>query len=81
MQNNIEIPFRMYTSEVLALARWKSVATLRRKQVYNGFPRPVDRGTENIFDGRAVYQALGIIPKQESAPDIDPIMNALEKMQ
>lgn len=55
-----EIPPRMYASDVLKLAKFGR-ATLAAKIKRGEFPKHVDRGKEYIFDGRAVYQALGLI--------------------
>jgi hypothetical protein len=74
----MNIPARMYTSEVLALAKWKCTSTLRKRQKEGRFPAPVDRGREMIFNGRDVYQALGLIDNAAPAVKEDPIMKALE---
>lgn len=73
-----QIPFRMYTSEVLALAKWQSVGTLLARRKQGKFPHPIDRGREQIYDGHAVYAALGKIA--DVAPKEDPILKALESM-
>lgn len=65
MQNS-EIPLRMYTSDVLKVSKL-SYAALRAKQKRGEFPAHVDRGREYIYDGRQVYQALGLIDGPLSA--------------
>lgn len=56
----MQIPERMYTSEVLEVARY-SRSTLNAKRKAGEFPDPIDRGRQDIYSGRAVYTALGII--------------------
>ena len=73
-----QIPARMYTSEVLRLAKWSSPSTLRKRQKEGRVPAPVDRGREMIFNGMAVYQALGLIDSAVNPAAEDPIMKALE---
>lgn len=75
----MNIPARMYTSEVLALAKWKTPATLRARQARGDFPKHVDRSREFIYDGRQVYEALGLLPK-DTAPKRDSIMEALDRL-
>ena len=77
---NLEIPGRMYTSEVLELARWKCYSTLRKRQKEGLFPMPIDRGAEAIYSGKAVYKALGLIDEETEYPAEDPIMKALESL-
>ena len=76
----MNIPLRMYTSEVLEKAKF-SQSTLRKRQREGTFPLPVDRGREQIYLGQQVYEALGIAPKH-SAPrtDHDRWAQALEAM-
>lgn len=57
-QNNI--PARMFTSEVLRLAKWGR-SKLNAMQKRGEFPKRVDRGREDIYDGLQVYQALGLV--------------------
>ncbi len=70
-----DIPPRMYTSEVLKLARLsRSQLTKRRKD--GEFPAPIDtRCKEDVYDGYAVYRALGLLG-QDTASN-DPWMAAL----
>lgn len=75
-----DIPHRMYTSEVLALARI-SRATLRDRQRRGAFPRHIDRGKEFIFSGPEVYRALGIIKDSQDAVSESPWGRALEEMR
>jgi hypothetical protein len=50
---------RMFASEVALIAKVSRVTVQRR--INDGkLPKPVDRGKEDIFDRRAIYQALGI---------------------
>lgn len=65
----LDIPPRMFTSEVLELARF-GYGTLRQKQKRGEFPKHVDRGREYIFDGRAVYKALGLVIDENH--DVNP---------
>lgn len=59
------LPPRIYTSEVVRLARY-SVTTLWRKRRKGEMPAPIDYGEEDIFDRDAVLKALGMI--QDAAP-------------
>lgn len=59
----MNIPGRMYSSEVEALAK-VSMATLKKRQKQGMFPRPVDRGRQEIYIGEQVYAALGLLSKQ-----------------
>jgi len=73
-----KIPARMYTSEVLALARF-SRATMRERQRNGTFPAPIDRGAEHIYSGPDVYRALKLT--DGPAPDSgDRIMRALDQV-
>lgn len=70
----MDIPLRMYTSEVCKLARF-SAAKLSKLRQEKRFPDPVDRGREAIYDGKAVYRSLGLIPSDHETND--PWLNAL----
>ena len=73
------IPPRMYTSEVLALARF-SASKLNKLRKEGKFPDPICRGTEAIYSGKAVYRALGLIDEDQEYQTEDPIMKALESI-
>lgn len=60
------IPERMYTSEVLKIARF-SRSKLTAKQKAGEFPTPIDRGREAIYSGRAVFEALGLIESRQTS--------------
>jgi len=65
---NLNPPLRMYTSEVCALARFsqQKLNNLRRKRK---FPDPIDRGREAIYDGREVYEALGLTDRRQKTQE------------
>ena len=68
------LPSRLYTSEVVRLARY-SVTTLWRKRRRGEMPAPIDQGEEAIFDRDAVLKALGMIhdaAPPAADPDDDP---------
>jgi hypothetical protein len=73
------IPPRMFTSEVLKLARFGR-ASLNERRKQHTFPDPIDRGREDIYDGMAVYQALKLIPGPQQEGSGDRIMEALSKL-
>lgn len=50
---------RITTSEVCAIARLSPV-TIQRRIAAGKLPKAIDRGREQIFDRRAIYEALGI---------------------
>lgn len=50
---------RIMLSEVCRIAHLSRV-TIQRRVKAEKLPKPIDRGTEAIFDRRAIYQALGI---------------------
>lgn len=69
-------PPRLLRSEVLQLARY-SLSKLRARIKDGRMPRPIDRGTEAIFDRDAVLRALGLMQdeKPEQSDDqwgVDP---------
>lgn len=73
----MDIPYRMYFSEVCAVARL-SKSELNKRIRNNQFPAHIDRGREKIFSGEEVYMALGMIAKQESLSAEDRLLKALE---
>lgn len=77
--NAPEIPYRMYTADVVALAKISRSTLLRRVRA-GQFPKPVDRGKQFIFSGIAVYAALGII-QSEAAGGQSPWSKALDEMR
>ena len=58
---------RLTTSEVLRLACFGR-HTLKKRQESGEMPRPVDRGTEDIFNGDAVRASLGLNDNQVEDP-------------
>lgn len=63
-----DLPTRLTTPEVLALARY-SRATLARRIGAGVMPKPIDRGADGgIFDRDAVLKALGIDQPMTSTP-------------
>lgn len=77
----LNVPLRMYTSEVCSLARFGQ-GKLNALRKAGKFPNPICRGKEAIYDGRDVYRALGLLDGETtgSSDDDDPIMKAIEKM-
>lgn len=71
----MDVPLRMFTSEVLELARWGQQKLIERRKEEK-FPDPIDRGKEDIYDGYEVYRALGLI-KNDPREETDPWMDAL----
>lgn len=75
----MDIPRRMFTSEVLELTRWTE-SKLRLEKKRNRFPRPIDRSREAIYDGYEVYSALNMIERQYNNSDENRLMSALEEL-
>lgn len=75
----MDLPARLYTSEVLKLARFGPVK-LREKQARGEFPQPIDRGKQNIYARDQVLEALGLIDQPRRNPDNDPFRKGLEKI-
>ena len=50
---------RLTTSEVLRLACFGR-HTLKKRQASKEMPMPIDKGTEDIFDGPTVREKLGL---------------------
>lgn len=71
----MNIPKRMFTSEVLEIARW-GPSKLHEKRRAGEFPEPIDRGKELIYDGPSVYRALGLIDENPRSAR-DPWLEAL----
>jgi hypothetical protein len=74
-----ELPPRLYTSDVLKLCRF-SHGTLRKKQVTEGFPQPVDRGKQNIYKRDDILEALGLIEPQRGINHNDPFIKGAERL-
>ena len=56
---------RIGTSDICAVAKLSPITIQRR--IKNGtFPKPIDRGKEQLFDRRAVYEALGIVQEDRN---------------
>ena len=78
MQTHPDIPPRMFTSQVLELAKFGQGTLMKRRREHR-FPEPIDRGREAIYSGPEVYRALGLV--SGVTPTIDPILAALEGLR
>lgn len=74
-----EYPPRLYTSDVLKIARF-SQSTLRYRQEKGEFPQPIDRGKQYIYDRNQVFEALGLIEGEGGIAHNDPFKKGLEKL-
>ena len=69
--SSVDLPERMTTTEVCALARFSAI-TLWRRRKQGKMPRAIDRGREALFDRDAVLRALGMhLPEKQCAPEAD----------
>ena len=75
----MEIPPRMYSSDVVKLAK-VSMQTLKKRQREGLFPRPIDRGRQDIYLGHQVYEALGLVTPGSPKTDQQRWATALEGM-
>lgn len=73
----IDLPPRLYTSDVLKLARF-SYSELRKRQKQELFPSHIDRGKEYIYDRDEVLAALGLIEPTKGIVHNDPFKKGLE---
>lgn len=62
---------RITASEICIIGKF-SRATLGRRVHAGRFPAPIDKGREQLFDRRAVYEALGISQKDDNHAQDNP---------